>query len=82
MYFTLASLELRAAAPPFLLKYSAAEALPPTFIIRNWSHVHVSRLVDLVSGRIGDDVPHEGDVDTEISMDGAAVETDVDSKRH
>lgn len=34
VYFTRASLEFRAAAPPFLVKNSVAEAFPPTFMIR------------------------------------------------
>lgn len=33
--------------PPWRVKYSAADAFPPTFMVRSWVVDHESRLVDL-----------------------------------
>jgi hypothetical protein len=45
-YFVLASLV--ADEPACVEKYSLAAWLPPTFIVRNWSQVQLSRTVDLM----------------------------------
>ena len=42
-YLVFGSLLFNAAVPPFDWKNFVADSLPPTFIIRNWSHCH-SRL--------------------------------------
>lgn len=38
VYFVLGSLLARAAEPPWVWKYFVALSLPPTFMMRSWSH--------------------------------------------
>lgn len=83
VYLALWSLLASAAEPPCDWKYLVALSLPPTFMIRNWSHCQTvvgqymyciwcpwvlgERTVE-VGGS------HEGDVDAHVTMVGRAVE--------
>lgn len=45
VYFVVGSLLFKAAVPPFDWKNLVADSLPPTFMIRNWSHCHSANCV-------------------------------------
>ena len=47
LYFFLVSESASKADPPYFVKNSMAEALPPTFIVRSWLVCQLSRWVDL-----------------------------------
>lgn len=83
VYLALWSLLASAAEPPCDWKYLVALSLPPTFIIRNWSHCQtslgqhilymVSRVLSERTVEVGGS--YEGDMDTHVTMVGRAVET-------
>jgi len=50
-------------------------------MIRSWSHVQVSRLIDLgLTWDFRVEIPYKRDVDTEISVDRTAVDTEIHSE--
>lgn len=87
VYFVLGSLLLSAALPPLDWKNFVADSLPPTFMIRSWSHCHSVRRVSPLLVRKGGGGEHtvkvrgshERDVDTEVTMVRGAVEAEIDS---
>lgn len=72
--------------PPWRVKNSVAEPLPPTFIVRSWLSCQLSRLVDL-SAEIcvssvheidgGRCAPDETDVHAHVTVCAGAIEADV-----
>jgi hypothetical protein len=64
-----------------------ADSLPPTFIIRSWSHCHSSKEIsecpltqDILGHTVEVGRAHKGDVDTQIAVIRRAIETQVDAK--
>ncbi len=91
-YFFLVSESLSKADPPYLVKNSVAEALPPTFIVLSWFNGQLSKFVDLVKktyistskarDKGIDNVPDKSNVYTKVSVHAGAIQTDVDTKSY